>query len=71
LGVRVNTGGRRFERCDSEAKAIAALAEHSADIHGRVLEIADDRYTQRFGSNVSQSDNLDVEQNQLAGDNSR
>jgi SAM-dependent methyltransferase len=36
------------------------LEMHRADVHGRVLEIKDSRYTQRFGTNVTQSDVLDV-----------
>ncbi len=31
------------------------------DIHGRVLEIRDNTYTQRFGSSVTQSDVLDID----------
>jgi SAM-dependent methyltransferase len=34
------------------------LAEHSSDIHGRVLEVADNAYTTRFGSDVARSDVL-------------
>jgi len=37
------------------------LALHSEDVHGRVLEIGDNAYTQRFGGKrVSRSDVLDV-----------
>ena len=37
------------------------LALHTADIHGHVLEVADNLYTQRFGArNVATSDVLDV-----------
>jgi hypothetical protein len=37
------------------------LAAHRADIHGRVLEVGDDRYTRQFGgSRVSRSDVLHV-----------
>jgi SAM-dependent methyltransferase len=37
------------------------LAEHRADIHGRVLEFADNSYTRRFGgTHVSVSDVVDV-----------
>lgn len=34
------------------------LSRHALDIHGRVLEMADPRYTRRFGTDVSQSDVL-------------
>jgi hypothetical protein len=37
------------------------LAEHRGDIHGRVLEVMDSRYTERFGDDVSASDVLDVD----------
>ena len=37
------------------------LSKNAGDIHGRVLEITDDRYTRRFGTNVIQSDILDVD----------
>jgi SAM-dependent methyltransferase len=37
------------------------LAEHRADIRGRVLEIKNNAYTQRFGTGVSRSDVLDVD----------
>ena len=37
------------------------LAEHAGDIRGRVLEVMDRRYTERFGRAVSQSDVLDVD----------
>jgi len=37
------------------------LAEHAGDIRGRVLEVMDRRYTERFGRGVSQSDVLDVD----------
>jgi SAM-dependent methyltransferase len=37
------------------------LSENASDIHGRVLEITDDRYTRCFGTNVIQSDILDVD----------
>ena len=37
------------------------LAEHSADIRGRVLEVKDRRYTERFGRGVSTSDILDLD----------
>jgi len=37
------------------------LAQHAADIHGRVLEIGDDHYTRQFGgARVGQSDILDL-----------
>ena len=36
------------------------IERHRADIHGRVLEIKDPRYTQRYGQHVTQSDVLDV-----------
>jgi SAM-dependent methyltransferase len=34
------------------------LARHATDIRGRVLEIEDDRYTRRFGRDVTRSDVL-------------
>jgi len=37
------------------------LAEHSADIHGSVLEVMDDSYTRQFGDRVERSDVLDVD----------
>ncbi len=37
------------------------LAEHQADIHGRVLEVKNNDYTQRFGRDVAQSDVLDID----------
>ena len=37
------------------------LAEHSGDIRGRVLEILDSRYTEKFGSAVESSDVLDID----------
>jgi hypothetical protein len=37
------------------------LDEHRSDIHGRVLEVADSRYTDRFGSTVEQTDVLDID----------
>jgi SAM-dependent methyltransferase len=37
------------------------LAAHRGDICGRVLEVKDPRYTERFGSDVSQSDVLDID----------
>jgi len=36
------------------------LSEHQADIRGRVLEIASDRYARLFGANVEQVDILDI-----------
>jgi SAM-dependent methyltransferase len=36
------------------------LAEHSADIGGRVLEVKDARYTERFGTDVARSDVIDL-----------
>ena len=39
----------------------AFLSQNSGDIRGRVLEVADDRYTRRFGTAVTQSDVLDVD----------
>ena len=38
------------------------LAEHSADIHGSVLEVMDDSYTREFGNGVDRSDVLDVDE---------
>jgi SAM-dependent methyltransferase len=37
------------------------LDEHRSDIHGAVLEMADSRYTDRFGDAVSVSDVLDID----------
>jgi SAM-dependent methyltransferase len=37
------------------------LAANASLIRGRVLEVADDRYTRRFGSGVERSDVLDVD----------
>ena len=37
------------------------IGEHGRDIHGRVLEIKDMQYTERFGCNVRRSDVLDVD----------
>jgi SAM-dependent methyltransferase len=37
------------------------LRRHSGDIRGRVLEVGDDRYTRRFGTQVTESDVLHVE----------
>jgi SAM-dependent methyltransferase len=37
------------------------LAQHRADIRGRVLEVKDDGYTNRFGSTVSHADVLDID----------
>ncbi len=37
------------------------LAEHQADIHGRVLEVKNNDYTQRFGRDVARSDVLDID----------
>ena len=37
------------------------LAEHRADIRGRVLEVQDSGYTDRFGSGVEAKDVLDVD----------
>jgi SAM-dependent methyltransferase len=36
------------------------LEEHRADIHGRVLEIGDSRYTDRFAAHVTKGDILDI-----------
>jgi SAM-dependent methyltransferase len=36
------------------------LGEHEADIHGRVLEIASDRYASLFGAGVERVDVLDI-----------
>ena len=38
------------------------VAQHAADIKGRVLEVYEDTYTTRFGAGVTTSDVLDVEQ---------
>jgi SAM-dependent methyltransferase len=37
------------------------LAEHRDDIHGRVLEVKDSAYTDRFGRNVSERGVLDID----------
>lgn len=37
------------------------LAAHSNDIHGRALEVMDNRYTTRFGAGVTSNDVLDVD----------
>jgi SAM-dependent methyltransferase len=37
------------------------LAEHRADIRGRVLEVKDRRYTEQFGVGVTRSDVLDLD----------
>ena len=37
------------------------LAEHRADIRGRVLEVRDSGYTERFGSDVERRDVLDID----------
>jgi glycosyltransferase involved in cell wall biosynthesis len=37
------------------------LAENASDITGRVLEVADDAYSRRFGSNISTQDILHVD----------
>ena len=36
------------------------IAQHAADVRGRALEVAGDEYISRFGSNVFQTDILDV-----------
>lgn len=38
------------------------LAEHRGDIRGRVLEVRDRRYTNRFGDAVEHSDVLDIDE---------
>jgi SAM-dependent methyltransferase len=50
------------ERGGSIPRAYIAefLGQHEADIHGRVLEIASDRYASLFGARVDQVDILDV-----------
>jgi SAM-dependent methyltransferase len=51
------------------------LDEHRADIRGRVLEVADTRYIDRFGSEVEQADVLDIDAKNprvtLVGDQAR
>jgi SAM-dependent methyltransferase len=37
------------------------LAEHRGDVHGRVLEVQDSGYTDRFGSGVEGRDVLDID----------
>ena len=39
------------------------LEEHRADICGRVLEVRDSGYTDRFGSNIASADILDIDPN--------
>lgn len=39
----------------------AFLAEHRADLRGRVLEVKDDAYTRRFGGDVERAEVLDVD----------
>jgi SAM-dependent methyltransferase len=39
----------------------AFLAAHAADISGRVLEVKDSGYTERFGRGVSRADVLDID----------
>jgi SAM-dependent methyltransferase len=41
--------GQSVDRCIDRYYITAFLARHAADIHGYVLEIADDTYTRRFG----------------------
>ena len=41
--------GQSVDRCIDRYYITAFLARHAADIHGHVLEIADNTYTQRFG----------------------
>ena len=41
--------GQSVDRCIDRYYITAFLARHAADIHGHVLEIADDTYTRRFG----------------------
>jgi SAM-dependent methyltransferase len=36
------------------------VAKHRSDIHGRVLELEDSRYTNEYGDGVEQSDVLDI-----------
>ncbi len=51
--------GQPIDRYYTEGKF---LAEYKADIHGRVLEIADNRYTRQFGGErVTTSDVLDLD----------
>ena len=38
------------------------LSRHRQDIHGRVLEVKDRAYTERFGTGVEQADVVDVDQ---------
>jgi len=38
------------------------LSRHRRDIHGRVLEVKDRAYTERFGTGVEQADVVDVDQ---------
>lgn len=37
------------------------LEAHRRDIHGRVLEVMDSRYTERYGNNIDRSDVLDID----------
>ncbi len=51
--------GNAVDRCIDRYYIQAFLARHGTDIHGRVLEIADNTYTRRFGgAKVLQSDVL-------------
>ena len=42
--------GQSVDLCIDRYYIAAFLARHAADIHGHVLEIADDTYTRRFGA---------------------
>ena len=60
---------RPFSRWGAEPRGTAIcriyidafVARHGADVTGRVLEVGDRWYTQRFGQNVTTSDVLDVD----------
>jgi SAM-dependent methyltransferase len=47
--------GQSVDRCIDRYYITAFLAHHAADIHGHVLEIADNTYTRRFGGSRVQS----------------
>jgi SAM-dependent methyltransferase len=51
--------GEHLDLCIDRYYITRFLAQHAADIHGQVLEIGDNTYTQRFGgSRVTRSDVL-------------
>ena len=53
--------GSEWGQCIDRYYIESFLARHAVDIHGHVLEVADDTYTQQFGgAHVQQSDVLHV-----------